>query len=149
VKARAIRPIAICVFRNRNRILAGVGFDSRKNQTFYRPLGGGVEFGESSRETIVRELREEIGADVANLRYLGTIENIFTFEGDTGHEIVQVYDGELVDKSLYERDSFEGNDSTPDGPLVFQAVWVSLDDVADGGAPLYPDGLLALLRERS
>ena len=47
-----IRPIAICVFHNSNRILVFEGQDPVKGETFYRPLGGGIEFGESSEATI-------------------------------------------------------------------------------------------------
>jgi 8-oxo-dGTP pyrophosphatase MutT (NUDIX family) len=145
LEARRIRPIAICVIRNGDRILAGEGEDAVKGQAFYRPLGGAIEFGETSSDTIRRELMEEIGADVANLRYLGTIENIFTFLGETGHEIVQVYTGDLTDRSLYERDWIEGREETIDGFIPFRAVWVSLADCRAGGPPLYPEGLLELL----
>jgi hypothetical protein len=40
-----IRPIAICVFRHKDRILVAEGYDPVKKQTFYRPLGGVIEFG--------------------------------------------------------------------------------------------------------
>jgi len=93
MKKNKIRPLAICVFCNHNRILVAEGYDPVKKQTFYRPLGGGIEFGESSEHTIHRELMEEIGAEVSDLKYLGTLENIFVFNGEPGHEIVMVYDG--------------------------------------------------------
>ena len=63
-KKKRIRPLAICIFRNRDRILVAEGYDSVKDEYFYRPLGGGIEFGESSVETICRELREEIRVEV-------------------------------------------------------------------------------------
>ena len=88
-----IRSLAICVFRNHDRILVAEGYDPVKKQTFYRPLGGGIEFGEYSEQTIHRELREEIGAEVCDLKYLGALENVYVFNGRPGHEIVQVYDG--------------------------------------------------------
>ena len=61
MKAGKIRPLAICVFLHQGRILVSVGYDSVKKQTFYRPLGGKIEFGEPSAETVRRELMEEIG----------------------------------------------------------------------------------------
>src|SRR5512141_3072532 len=91
-----IRALAICVFRNNNRILVFKGYDPTKDQTFYRPLGGGIEFGETSEETVHREIKEELGEEVTDLKYLGTLENIFVFNAKPGHEIVQVYDGRLV-----------------------------------------------------
>jgi len=43
-----IRSIAICVFRHKNHILVAEGYDPVKDEYFYRPLGGGIEFGETS-----------------------------------------------------------------------------------------------------
>jgi len=40
-----IRPLAIYLFRDGDRILVGEGNDPVKRETFYRPLGGGIEFG--------------------------------------------------------------------------------------------------------
>ena len=143
MKPNAIRPIAICVFRNDGRILAAEGYDPLKGQVFYRPLGGAIEFGEYSVATIARELTEELGAAVVDLRYLGAIENVFTYDGRTGHEIVMVYDGAFADRSLYERPFIEG---VEDDGLSFRAVWVNLADCASPTAPpVYPTGLLDLL----
>src|SRR6266568_4543117 len=47
-----IRPLAICVFSHNGCILAAEGVDPLKdNQVFYRPLGGGIEFGEYAEQT--------------------------------------------------------------------------------------------------
>lgn len=136
-----VRPIAICVFRKDSSIFVAEGYDKTKSETFYRPLGGTVEFGEYGRETVARELREEIGAVVTNVRYLGTIENIFVFEDRRGHEIVLVFEGEFVEQSFYERKRVEGLETT--GSI--EAVWKPLDIFLKKEAPLYPDGLLSLL----
>jgi NADH pyrophosphatase NudC (nudix superfamily) len=138
-----IRPIAICVFRQNNHILVAEGYDPVKKQSFYRPLGGGIEFGEYSEQTIHREMMEEIGAEVCGLKYLGTLENIFVFNGIPGHEIVQVYDGELKDTGLYEQAEIFGQEA--DIQESFQAIWKHLDEFGDGKSILYPIGLLALL----
>ena len=139
----AIRTIAICVFRTGNRILAGEGFDSIKHQLFYRPLGGTIEFGERSDETIRRELMEEIKAEVTDLRYIGLLENFFIYAGEKGHEIILVYDGQLVDRSLYEKTVITGDELG--SPI--RAVWVDLDDRGPGKPPLYPTGLVELLQK--
>lgn len=136
------RPIVICVFRNEDRVFAGELYDKSKNEVFYRPLGGTIEFGEPAREALKRELREEIGAEVTNLRYLGTLENLFTHEGEFGHEIVLAYEGDFVDKAFYETETVAAQEE--DG-LKFTARWKSLHEFREGKAPLYPDGLLRLL----
>ena len=138
-----IRPIAICVFQHNGRILVAEGYDPLKRQTFYRPLGGAIEFGEYSVDTIARELTEELGAAVVDLRYLGALENVFTFDGRPGHEIVMVYDGAFADASLYDQAAIDGVEDTGH---PFRAVWVSLADSLDPAAPpVYPTGLLELL----
>jgi 8-oxo-dGTP pyrophosphatase MutT (NUDIX family) len=143
-----IRPLAICVFRHNGRILAAEFVDpSKGNQLFYRPLGGGIEFGEYAAQTLVRELREELKAEIANLRYLGALENIFTFDGRPGHEIVLVYDGEFVDRSLYEREFIDGSEGEMND-LPFHAVWRPLEHYRTGDPPLYPDGLYDLLKSQ-
>jgi 8-oxo-dGTP pyrophosphatase MutT (NUDIX family) len=145
MKKNKIRPLAICVFWRGGRILAAKGYDAVKKQIFYRPLGGAIEFGETGTETIARELKEEINANVRKLRYLGMLENIFTFNGEKGHEIVIVYDGDFVDKSFYKRDGIEGHEDNDDAPL-FTAYWMKLEDFRGKHAPpLYPTGLLELL----
>jgi len=87
-----IRALAICIFRQDDAILVIEAFDSVKREVFYRPLGGGIEFGEASAAAVARELREEVGAEVCELRYLGTLENLFMYGGAHGHEIVQVHE---------------------------------------------------------
>lgn len=143
MKPNLIRPIAICIFRHNGRILAAEGRDPLKGETFYRPLGGAIEFREYSISTIERELAEELGAAVTDLRYLGALENVFTFNGAVGHEIVMVYDGAFADRAYYELPVIEGRE---DDGLPFRAVWVSLDECrAPSAPPLYPTGLLDLL----
>lgn len=144
MKKNRIRPLAICVFRNNDRILVAEGYDPVKKQSFYRPLGGGIEFGEYSEQTVHRELMEEIGAEIGELKYLGTLENIFIFNGETGHEIVLVYDGVLNESGLYEQAVIEGKEA--DINESFEAVWKNLNEFGEGRSILYPTGLLELLR---
>jgi len=139
-----IRPLAICLFRHNDRILVAEGYDPVRKQSFYRPLGGGIEFGEYSEQTIHRELLEELGAEVFDLTYLATLENIFVFNGTPGHEIVQVYDGSLRDTTLYGQTVIVGREV--DLEETFQAVWKHIDEFGEGKSTLYPAGLLERLR---
>lgn len=143
MKPDKIRVIAICVFRHGNKILVSEGYDVVKQQAYYRPLGGTVEFGEYSDQAVAREIREEINAEVTDLRYLGTLESIFIYEGQKGHEIVQVYDGRFVDERFYEKSVILGVEKT----APFRAVWVDVTKTGNGLPPLYPVGLTELLEE--
>jgi 8-oxo-dGTP pyrophosphatase MutT (NUDIX family) len=144
MKKKRIRPLAICVFRHNDQILVAEGYDPVKNQHFYRPLGGGIEFGEPSIETICRELKEEINVEVdrESLKYLGAVENIFHFNGNPGHEIVLIYDGVLKDARLYEQAVIVGEEV--DGEAI-RAVWKHLDEFRAGKSILYPTGLIEML----
>jgi hypothetical protein len=66
------------------------------------------------------------------------------FNGKPGHEIVQIYDGVLVDAGLYDQAVIEGHEADVDEP--FKAVWKSLVEFESGELILYPTGLLELLR---
>ncbi len=148
MKKQRIRPLAICVFLNNNRILVMEGYDPLKKQRFYRPLGGGIEFGEHGQETVCRELMEELHVDVdrASLEYLGALENIFTFNGARGHEIVLIYDGRLKEPGLYEQTMIVGKEANEE---EFRAMWKDLEEFGDGKAILYPTGLLEMLTRRT
>jgi 8-oxo-dGTP pyrophosphatase MutT (NUDIX family) len=141
MKPGKVRAIAICVFEHDGKLLVGEGHDEIRQQTFGRPLGGTIEFGEYSSQTIVREIHEELGAEITSLRFLGTIENVFNYNGEIGHEIVLVYRGELVDQGLYNCSRIEGIEN---GDPI-HAVWMLLADFQSGKIPLYPTGLLELI----
>jgi 8-oxo-dGTP pyrophosphatase MutT (NUDIX family) len=141
-----IRPLVIGVFSWSKAILVAESYDPGKQQHFYRPIGGGINFGEYSQAALVREVREEFGAEIERLRYLGTLENIFIYNRQPGHEIVQVYDAEFVDRSLYERESLVGLE---DSGLTFKAVWKPLAELQNDSRPLYPTGLFGLLQKGS
>ena len=144
MKKRRIRPLALCVFQREGKIFVSRGYDAHKDESFYRPIGGRIEFGERGRDALAREVREEINAAVADLVYLGTLENIFTYEGKPQHEIVMIYDGAFCDPAMNLDDfSVTGVDN---GKILYQASWKRLDFFrADDAPPLYPAGLLDLL----
>lgn len=135
--------IALCVCRRGGRILVQSLTDPADGGRFHRPFGGGVEFGERAADAVRREFREELDVELSGLVLLGVMENLFTYAGRPGHEIVFVFDGALDDAAMYGRGDLVGRES--DGDPV-PAVWISLDEVEASGVPLYPAGLLELLR---
>ena len=98
-----------------------------------------MEPGESTIEAISREVQEELGKEIHNIKRLAVLENMFQYNGQPGHEIVLIFDAEFVDKTLYENPEIPINEDVWIGP----ARWIDLDCLPD--APLYPDGLVELL----
>lgn len=121
-------------------------FDETKPITGFRPLGGGIEPGETSRQAIVREMREELETEITEPKLLGVLENIFTLMGDPGHEVVFVYEAEFVDTALYDREFLDAREESGD---PFRAIWRSLADFRERRIGLYPNGLLELLEEQN
>lgn len=104
------------------------------------PVGGRVEFGEPSRQAIIREVREELNAEITDIELLGVLESLFTFDGGPGHEIIFVYDAQFIDAAPYESGPLTGVESEKE----YTAHWIGPNS-PDHGRPLYPDGLLSLL----
>ncbi len=143
MKPKNIRVISICIFENNQKILVFEAFDSVKETMFYRPLGGGVEPGETTQETLKREIREELSLEMTDPNLLGVVENIFIHEGNQGHEIVFVYDAQFVDKKVYDLPELTVHE---DNGEVLRAVWRSLDSFNECHR-LVPEKLGKLLEE--
>jgi ADP-ribose pyrophosphatase YjhB (NUDIX family) len=135
-----IRPIAAAVIRRGERILVWEDLNPATGEVVAVPLAGGIEFGETGEAAIRRELMEEIGAAASAVRYLGTIEDIFDWNGRKRHELHLVYDVELADERLLERELIEVDDEGE----RYVARWRPLSEFRTG-MRLVPDGLLALI----
>jgi NADH pyrophosphatase NudC (nudix superfamily) len=136
-----IKPKAFGIIKNQDRLLVFRAYDSKKCEVFYRLLGGGIEFGETGEEALRREFQEELATDLENVKYLTTLENIFTYEGEAGHEIVLVFTADLADKDLYQKDNFDILDSGK----KHKASWQKIDDFKSGRLILYPEGITKYL----
>ena len=134
-KFREIRPIVLGVIVKNGKLLVSEGIDSKKGTTFYRCLGGGIEFLETSTEALKREFMEEIGIDIDVTDFLGITENIFTYEGKAGHEIVFFYSINIKDADYKEAYTLteEGKES--------KAIWVDIDDFKTNKKILYPEAI--------
>ena len=135
-----VRASVLCAFKHNDRILISEGYDPVKNEKFHRLLGGGIEFGEKSDIALQREITEELGAKIKDLKYLGTIENIFTWEGRDGHEILLIYDAQFDDNEFYNKEYLDVLDRKD-----AKVYWKKLTDFSLRKDILYPPGLLELL----
>ena len=140
MSAGTIRVLAIALFRAGDAILVAGGRDPVTGSTYFRPLGGGVEFGESAEEAVRREIREELGAEVTDVVRVGVLENRFAYAGRPRHEIVFVLDARFADPSLAGRAELPVAEGGWD-----PARWMPLAAFRSGAARLVPEALLALL----
>ena len=132
--SEATRPMSLAIIRNSNgQILICPGYDKVKKESFFRLLGGGIEFGETSLEALRREFREELNVELTDCKLLGVLENLFTFDGLTGHEIIFVYEASFLDVSNYDISEFSVLES--DGK--YKAIWLDPKDFSS--SIIYPD----------
>jgi NAD+ diphosphatase len=64
--------IIVLVTRGEHDEQALLAWGTRRQQQFYSTLAGFVEAGETLEEALVREIKEEVGIDVRDLRYFGS-----------------------------------------------------------------------------
>ena len=131
-KFKEIRPIALGLAIKNNKLLVSEGFDKVKNETFYRCLGGGIEFLEKSEEALKREFLEEINVDITVKDFLGISENIFTYQGKKAHELILFYSIEISDENYQE----EYKVIDDHGETV--AKWIDIDEFKNKNKILYP-----------
>jgi len=140
---KAIRVLALCLFSRDGKVLGAKGIDPVKGEVFFRPFGGGVEFGESAEQALRREIREELGKEVLEPCFLDVVENLYTFEGKQGHEIVFVFDGRFEDERIYASGIIHGIEERK--KAVLEGYWISISDVIAGKIKLYPAPIVHLL----
>ncbi|WP_334153107.1 NUDIX hydrolase [Microbacterium sp.] len=136
----AIRNIAVGLPIKDGHLLALSGTDHTRGLDFLRAIGGGIEFGERADDALRREFMEELGVELQEVELLGVRENIFTYEGEPGHEFAHIYavssvelDAVPLDAELHVLD--EGS----------PVRWVPISEIRDGERVLFPDGATELL----
>lgn len=134
-KPGEIRVLALGIVRHDDRVFISEGYDPAKQQTFYRALGGGVEFGETSSEALKREFQEELQAEIKNIKYLDCQENLFTFNGQLGHEILFIYECDFVDPKFYQIEEI----TFMEKKRKKRALWVKCDRFKSGELKLVPE----------
>ena len=78
---------------------------AKGGKTTYLP-GGHIEFGETGRQALVREIREELGLDSTTGAFLGVVENSFMQHGKPHAEINLVYELSLTKGDVRAREDW-------------------------------------------
>ncbi|MFW9998582.1 MAG: NUDIX hydrolase [Candidatus Hodarchaeota archaeon] len=99
---------------------------------FWSLPGGRCEFLEVSIDTLIREMKEEIGVEINIIRPLYFVENFFNFEAKEYHEISIFYLIDFLPNSrlVFENDTFYGKELR----LIFK--WVNINQLEE--LRLYP-----------
>lgn len=133
----------------RTELLVSRHRNPETGEAFYRPLGGGVEFGEHGEDALRREFREELGVSLETVSLLDTYEDVFDHEGETHHELWRCYEVEIVEDWPYENESFAGYESEADEEEEkFECVWKPISELGpeDGEREtFYPSAALSEL----
>ena len=103
-----ISPAIIVAITCNNKILLAKGRHYKGD--FYSLVAGYVDIGESIEETVVREVKEEVGLDIKNLKYFksqpwpfsASVMLGFTAEADDAQQIV-IEEAEIKEAGWFER----------------------------------------------
>ena len=93
-----------------------------KDRSYSYLPGGHIEFGETGREALVREMKEETGRDATAGELLGVVESSFVQKGEKHCEINLIYEMGL--RGLEGLESLESIESKEDW-ICFD--WVDCD----------------------
>lgn len=138
-KFKEIRPIVLGIAKKDNKILVSEGHDKVKNETFYRSIGGGIEFLENSKDALKREFREELNIDINVGEFLGISENIFTYNGKNAHELILFYNVHIKDSDYKEKYHIIDDNCKTD------AMWIEVDKFINKELKIYPEQMFKYL----
>lgn len=138
-----VRVVAIGLHWREGRLLAAEVRDDAGHLKGVRPLGGGVQFGESWQAALAREFKEELGLSITLEGAPFVMENIYRHESATGHEVIFISDVKFVGEAFADRDCITFRE---DNGAAAVARWYDVAGLDRDGCPeLYPSGLKSLL----
>ncbi|AZJ20876.1 DNA mismatch repair protein MutT [Bacillus wiedmannii bv. thuringiensis] len=133
MKSPRLRAEVMILNENHSNVL--VQCDLR--ETFYRFPGGYIEFGETAKEAIVRELIEEynLKIDVQELAVVN--EHIFEWDNEKGHHCTLIHRGIVKDRGINEIRHKEYED------IIL--IWKNINELKERST--YPEGIVSYLEE--
>lgn len=136
------RVAGICVHNGKVLLQTTTGED----RSFAFP-GGHASFGETNEDTLIREFREEIGAEVTvgELKWVGEV--FFPWGKKPCHQICLYYMVELVDPKIPLEGAFLGEEKMEGRKFDLEFHWVPLEEV--GNLEVYPTNTPELLLKLS
>ncbi len=138
-KFKEIRPIVLGVVKRGNKILVSEGYDKVKKETFYRSIGGGIEFLENSKDALKREFKEELNININVGEFLGISENIFVYNGKNAHELILFYDVSIDESDFKEKYHIIDDNCETD------AIWIDINKFKNKELKIYPEQIFKYL----
>lgn len=140
--AQSIRVKALGLHWRDGRLLAAEVLDDLGHIKGIRPLGGGVEFGETWRQALKREFLEELGVEITIHGSPHVFENIYHHHGVMGHEILFVANVDFPEGTY---DDIEVIKYREDNGTACTARWFDINHRKVN--QLFPEGLHKLLSQ--
>ncbi|MBR5310165.1 MAG: NUDIX hydrolase [Oscillospiraceae bacterium] len=106
--------------------------------------GGHVELGETNEETLIREFKEEIGADISvgDLRWVAEV--FFPWGESPCHQICLYYDIEITDENTPKDGMFMAKEHIEGRNFELEFHWVPIEKT--GELEIYPENAKELLK---
>jgi 8-oxo-dGTP pyrophosphatase MutT (NUDIX family) len=124
--------------------IAGLGFRNghvlvhrATHEAFWTFPGGGAEIGETSQQTLEREMMEELGVEVEVERLLWMVENFFHYEGRDWHELGIYYLMRLPESFPFEPEVIIHRAVDGDNELEFKWVKATQESLKALDIPPY------------
>ena len=115
------------------------------NDTGYAIPGGHVEFGETNAQTLEREFKEEIGAEITVGSLKWVAENFFPWGNKPCHQICLYYDVSLKNETQIPLEGvFVGDESIEGKEFEIDFFWMPIDSLAH--IELYPTNIADLMK---
>ncbi len=112
--------VGCLIFNDKNQVLLQ---DEREDIGIYYLPGGRIAFGETSEQSLLREIEEELFVAPESYELAAVIENYFTYDGDKFHENGMYYRVTLPEGLALPDKCAEGN------KIVFE--WVDIDKLPE------------------
>ena len=133
------RVAGICVQDGKVLLQTTTGAD----RSFAFP-GGHVEFGETNAQTLIREFKEEIGADVSIGELKWVAEVFFPWGNKPCHQICLYYAVTIQNNAVPTSGSFLAHEHLEGRNFDLELHWVPIDET--GQMEIYPTNAKELLK---
>lgn len=115
------------------------------NDSAYAFPGGHVEFGETNEETLIREFKEEIGADICVGELKWVAEVFFPWGAKPCHQICLYYMIEILNSEIPKDGVFAAKEQLEGRNFDLEYHWVSLENAEK--LEIYPTQTRQLLKQ--